>query len=596
MEANPDTDVLNEIIPANYYEDIEVPVHASMFLKDGTQIIEQDCGIKIYGNVTRQLNQKSFRLFARYEYDDVNEFSYPFFEDIYTQDGKEPITNWQRLSFHNGGNDNGYAFIRSELVGELGRQSGFQDTLGAESVTVYINGKYQGVYWLQNSFDDRYFKEKYGDYAGEMAVCEGGLSAMNTEAVETEAEQECASDYREFIQWVENADLNDDANWNRVCDTIDIENFAHYFAIEHYSGNLDWPHGNVKLYRYICAEGETYREGTVFDGKYRYLLFDTDYSMGLMFFGFFGYNAADTRMNDFLVTNEHTGLFRALSQRKEFRDMYSAKILYLMNEIFTRDNVSDTMYNLNVKRYDELNYMIMQTDILKDSIWKEWGVGEGDMAQTEQEWARILEYTVARPQYVIGELQQEWQYGDTILMHMSMQEEGNLLINGMNAGKEYEGQWLEGVTAEISCELPVGMTVQGWTVNGEYAEGEALQLTEELLAGANGDLTIVPVIQSVSATSLTVSSYSIGGAQDYVVLYNNGTQTLNLKDYALADSEDSLSGAILPGHQLAPGEKYYVYGAKYTGIMQENSTQVAFSWNDEEHIYLYSESAGITVY
>ena len=29
------------------------------------------------------------------------------------------------------------------------------------------------------------FKEKYGDYPGEMAVCEGSLSIMNTEAAET---------------------------------------------------------------------------------------------------------------------------------------------------------------------------------------------------------------------------------------------------------------------------------------------------------------------------------------------------------------------------------------------------------------------------
>ena len=73
------------------------------------------------------------------------------------------IDNYQRLSFHNTGDDNGYAFIRTELVGELARQSGFPDVLIAESAVVFVNGKYQGVYWLNNTFDDRYFQEKYGD-------------------------------------------------------------------------------------------------------------------------------------------------------------------------------------------------------------------------------------------------------------------------------------------------------------------------------------------------------------------------------------------------------------------------------------------------
>lgn len=596
MEENPDTDVLNVKVPANYYEDVEVPVHTSMFLNDGTQIIEQECGVRIYGNVTRQLNQKSFRLYARYEYDDVNEFSYPFFHDIYTEGGKEPITDWQRLSFHNGGNDNGYAFIRSELMGDLARQSGFQDTMGAESVTVYINGKYQGVYWLQNTFDDRYFKEKYGDYSGEMAVCEGSLSVMNVEITETAAETECAKDYNTFIQWIATADLNDDANWQRVCDTIDVDNFAHYFALQHYGGNLDWPHNNVKVYRYACTDDGEYIDGTVFDGRYRWLLFDTDYCFGLIFLDFFGHDVAVTRMNEFLTGNENATLFRALSQRKEFRDLYSAKLVYLMNTVFTRDNVSNTMYELNVTRYDELNYMVTQTDILKDGIWEAWGVGMGTMPETEQEWANILSFVEERPQYILWELQTEWGYQDAVTLRVSAPEEGSVVINNMSAGKDYSGSWMKDTPAVIGCNLPKGMIVEGYMVNGEFTEGETIVISADEMKEAGQELTVVPVITKYDMESLTVASYSTGDSQDYIVLQNDGTVSLNLNDYALADGEESLSGSSLPSVRLEPGEKFYVYGAKYTGNMEQNSTQVAFSWNDEEQIYLYGDTIGMQVY
>ncbi len=596
LEEHPETNFLEERVPANYWEDKEIPVHVGMFLNDGTQIIEQECGVKIYGNVTRQHNQKSFRLYARYQYDDVNEFSYPFFSNMCTEYGNAPITDWQRLSFHNSGQDNDQGYIRTELMGALAIQSGFPDAMAAESVTVYINGEYCGFYWLLNSYDDRYFKEKYGDYNGEMMVAQGSLERLEIEDVQTDAEQNCVNEYNAFMEWVETADLTDDANWERVCDTVDIENFVHYFALQHYSGNKDWPQANLKAYRYICAPGEEYREGTVFDGKYRYLLYDTDYSFGLEFLDFFGQRVDETRTHDFLTENEHTGIFRALSQRKEFRDMYAAQIMYFINVTFTRDNVSDVMYNLNTKRYLELEYMIMQSDILKGSIWEGWEVGLGDMAKTENEWAEILTYTEERPSYIVQDLQTEWQYGSGIDINISMPEDGYMLLNNMNIGKGFSGIWLEGISAQISCELPMGMTVEGYMVNSEYIEGEVLYISEDIFDRIDDGLSVTPVISKTDVESLTVVSYSLSDSQDYVVLQNNGTVPLNLQNYSLADSEDSLSGSTLPRVQLEPGDNYYVYGAKYTGVMEDNSAQVAFSWNDEEKIYLYSEKAGITVY
>ncbi|MBO5341886.1 MAG: CotH kinase family protein [Lachnospiraceae bacterium] len=596
MEAHPETNLLAEVVPANYYEDIEVPVHAAIFLGDGTQIIDQNCGIKVYGNVTRQHNQKSFRLYARYDYDEVNEFSYPFFEDLCTYEGKAPITEWQRLSFHNSGNDNDNGYIRSALMGDLARQSGYQDTLGAESVTVYINGKYMGVYWLQNTYDDRYFEERYGDYEGEVAVAEGTLGTMDVSLAESKTELVAAEDYNAFCEWLFDADVNNEDDWQRICNTIDVDNFAHYFALEYYTGNVDWPQNNVKVYRYIPMEGEAYREGTIFDGRYRYLLFDTDYSMGLVVFGFYGNDASTKTLWDFKHTNEHTIVFSKLSEREEFRDLFVGKVMFLMNEIFVRQNVSDQMYALNVTRHLELRYMIEETDILKDSIWEAWGVGRGDMAQTEQEWNEILAYVELRPQYVISEISYDLYAGATFNLKVLMEHSGSILINGMDAGESYEGVWMDNIPLEVSCAEMPGVVVKGYTVNGIFVEGKTLCLESEDYAQYGADITIVPVIEIVSQQSLEVVAFRINDSQDYVVLQNTGNVALNLNEYALGDDEDSMSGKTLPEVMLAPGEQYTVYGAKYTGDMDTKGTQVSFSWNDEEKVCLYHESTGIVVY
>ena len=258
VEQNPDANPLEIKIPANYYVDTEVPVHAAIFTNDGKQIVDQNCGIKIYGFATRQHNQKSFKLCARYDYDDTNEFKYPFFSNIYSKNGNYLIDEWQRLAFHNSGTDHDQAYVRTELIERLAAQAGVDDILDSESVTVYINGKYQGVYWLQNTYDDKYFKEKYGNYLGEMVVCEGTLNCMDVNETSDISQEKFCQDYNEFCEWMRTADMTDDDNWEKVCSTIDIENFAQYFAIQYYIGNLDWPDNNVKVYRYKCAEGEFY--------------------------------------------------------------------------------------------------------------------------------------------------------------------------------------------------------------------------------------------------------------------------------------------------------------------------------------------------
>ena len=593
MESHPDTNVLGVKVPANYYQDVEVPVHAAIFLKDGTQIIDQNCGVQIYGNVSRQHNQKSFRLYARYDYDTVNEFSYPFFPTLITEDGKEPLDDYQRLSFHNTGNDNGFGFIRTELTSELARQSGFQDTLAAESVTVYINGKYQGVYWLQSTFDDRYFKEKYGDYEGEMAIGYGTLGKVEADGKATVKAMDSAREYREFCKWIETADLTVEENWDRVCRTIDVDNFAHYFALQYYTGNLDWPQNNVKVYRYMPNENEEYREGTVFDGRYRYLLFDTDYSFGLIFLDIFGHSVRTERLNDYVNSNAHTDIFRAAIKRDDFKNLFMGYVLGFMNGTFNMDHVSDTMYNLNVTRYDELRYMMEETGILKGSIWEAWGISDKTMADTEAEWNEIVGYAKERPAVVVGELQSVLGCGVPFPLNVIHENANRYYLGNIPFTGSVNGTWIEGVPIHISHELPTGMYVKGYEVNGIFYEGESLSLMPEEISGYSAGITITAVIEEVPVGDLQIHSYRTDGSEDYITLRNNGTADVQLSEYSITDNEEDLSKGHLPVQVLAPGETFVIYGEKYSGDMADDSLQVPFSWNDEEPVILYHQSGKI---
>lgn len=589
MQAHPDANLLTEIIPANYMSEEEVAVHAAVFRQDGTQVVNQDCGLKISGNSTMAKNQRSFRLIARHEYDTANEFSYAFLPKLVSEESGRVIDKYQRINLHNAGDDHGYGFIRTQLIGELARQWGFPDVLVAESATVYVNGRYQGVYWLQNRYDDRYFKEKYGNYEGEMVICKGSVSHLFEESAETESEKQCLEEYNAFCQWAQEADLQEDGNWQRVCDTIDVENFARYVAIEYYVANTDWPQNNVKVYRYMTAEDETYREGTVFDGRYRYLLFDTDYGMGLKFQGWYGGDAFSWILED-LCNFEDSRLFGKLLEREEFRELFVCSVASLMGGSFHTANVGQVLEEYNAKRFQELEYMMEETDLLKDSLWEP---DDNGIDNVEEELAEILVFGEKRIYTVTDELDYMWGCGGRVRLAMGPAPDCVFILNGLRTESVYDGYCFENVPLEIRCEAPPGYTLRGYYVNAGFQEGESLEILPREWQDEDERILIEPVFDITPVERLEIVSYDIGGTQDCIVLRNSGQTTLLLSDYALGDSEDRISEGKLPGLELAPGEEHTVYGAKYSGEMEEGSTQLSFSWKKEEPVLLFHVSEGV---
>lgn len=588
IAQNPDENILQTDTPANYFSDKEVPVHLAVFGSEGEEIISQDCGLKIYGKRTRIKNQKSFRLIARYDYDEVNEFSYVFFDQLFSDNAGTRIGNFQRLSLHNSGNDNGYGFIRNTLCNELARQAGFPDVLVSRSAVVYVNNQYMGVYWLQNTYDDRYFAEKYGSCQGEMAVCEGEMGQMLTSEGQEAWEREAAEEYNEFCGWLWESDVNDPEVWGRVANTIDVDNFLQYVAIEYYVNNLDWPHNNVKVYRYFPGEGQTYREGTVFDGRFRYLLFDLDYGMGLMFLGWYGRDAQTENLQNLCDPNGSASLFAKLMEREECRNYFISQVLKLRNGSFSAENVDAVLDELNVSRWNELEYMMEQTDILKGSLWES---DDNNIDNVREELEEIRAFAEERMDFVLTEMSRSWDCGALYSVQTVTPDSMKICIDGQPV--EGDCLYFTGVPVELSMDTPAGIRVLGYEVNGRFLEGETVELLgQDYLLGKEA-LTVVPYVEAVETERLSIQAFSVRGSNDWILLSNTGNVELHLGDYFLSDDEGEPLKGRLPVMVLEPDESIVVYGGKYRGEMAEISWQLDFSWNDEEPIILSHITEGI---
>ena len=105
--------------------------HLELFDQRGQRPVSQDVGIRVHGNFTRSLPQKSLRLYARKEYGS-SRLRHQFFETKAT-------TDFKRLILRNGGNDWGGTMFRDAAMQSLVQHLPLE-TQHAQPSVVFING------------------------------------------------------------------------------------------------------------------------------------------------------------------------------------------------------------------------------------------------------------------------------------------------------------------------------------------------------------------------------------------------------------------------------------------------------------------------
>ncbi len=362
----------------------EKKVFVEAWDKDGNRIISQEAGIRIYGGYSRMNYLKSVKLFARSEYDPNNKnFKYNFFDTPKLYEDK-PVKKYKKLVLRDSGNDWQFAWIRDELAQTLAIDAGFTDYEAVEPAVYYLNGEYMGFYWLHEVYCDNYFKNKYGDKDknGEFVVIEGEETKKSEEdddIINVTASKEFNKAYDGF----KDMDFTVDANYEELCNFMDVENYLKYYAYNIYLCNKDWPNNNYKCYRYYAPTGEEYQADSIYDGRWRFLLHDMDYGMGL--YGQKECMANYDKLGEVLspelegenkkkVENpKYSPLFTSLMKRESCRDFFVQFSLELANGALSKDNFSKKLDAMNEERETEMKYFFEYIEILKakgaEGIW-----------------------------------------------------------------------------------------------------------------------------------------------------------------------------------------------------------------------------------
>lgn len=367
--------------------DSEREVFVSAFTNSGKVLFDQNAGVRVSGKASRDCSIKSLKLFARNEY---GKKRFNIEDSLGEKDSAgTAITKYKKLVLRNFGNDFQFAFIRDEFCQRLAKEAGLVDYEATTPAVAYLNGEYYGFYYLHDNYCDGYFKEKYKkpdeDMKGEFAVIEGGDSFKSgTDDKKPDSYNPYAVEYQQKYDEFANMDLKKDANYELLTEFMDVNNYLDYFAFNIYINNWDWPQNNYKCYRYYADDNTDYGDG-VYDGRWRYLPHDMDYTYGIYGQDRSSYNYDNLKLILKKGDERYAPLFAKLMEREDCRTYFLNKINEFMDSVFTDDFSKKILTEMCEERNSELSYLYKHIEQLKrsgdDSLWSSYS----DVSRRERE-------------------------------------------------------------------------------------------------------------------------------------------------------------------------------------------------------------------
>ena len=329
----------------------ERPVYFEMFDPNNgedwetTAAVSQGMGVRIHGGASRHFPQKSLRFYARSNslntnagvlpvYDGKGTVDYDLFDGTSKDANGNPIKGgFGRFLLRAYGNDAGSSYIRDAVSNRLALNGGADiENQNYRPAAMFINGEFWGLYELTERYDEQYLTQHYGGNSNNYSILE------NPSPGHPNLEDNAQGDIDYFEAAVKAirmmGDMNTPEAYGKILEYIDEDSLIDYVIIETLGGNLDWVkfdsewmpdgwstptggalvyHGNnQRIWRYTGPP--TSEPGQ--DGKYRWMLYDTDKSWGYMHGGE-NNDAAHNTVEDGLTDNLF--FFNALWQNDAFR-------------------------------------------------------------------------------------------------------------------------------------------------------------------------------------------------------------------------------------------------------------------------------------
>ncbi len=506
---------------ANFWEDWERPIHIELYESEGTLVMESDAGVKIHGSWSRTAPQKSLSFYARHKYG-TKSFNYRLFPDL-------PFQEYNNFLLRNSGNDWGRTMFRDALMCSL-LDTAEIDKLAYRPASVYLNGTYWGLLNLREKINEHFLAAHHGVLPYQLDLLEDwGKPIMGD-----------AEHYNNMIAFLENNTPALEANYDKTKMLMDVGNFMEYQIAEIYFDNYDWPSHNVKYWRSRTPEG-----------KWRWIVFDTDVGFGL-----YDDNAyTDNTLEFALATNGSdypnppwaTFLLRRLLENQGFKNQFINRFADRLNTSFSYQTVLQHIDQMSQTIADEIPFQLARWNLLN---------GNPDNWINEVEKLRL--FASKRGGYMRSFICHQFPGLDTVSLNLSTSspQSGHIKLNTLDLGSfPWEGIYFKNNPVQITALPNPGFRFVNW-------EGP---VEEPLSASTTVDLKNYTMVKAVFEKNGSMLNEIVineiffedspdFNPDDWIELYNFGDSITDLSGWILMDDDSDNRFVIPSGTLLSPND------------------------------------------
>tara|TARA_R110000868_G_scaffold294140_1_gene554735 strand:+ start:101138 stop:104020 length:2883 start_codon:yes stop_codon:yes gene_type:complete len=482
---------------ANFWQDWEYPAHIEFMETNGNIEFEIDAGASIGGNFSRGFNKKSFIINNNEEYG-VKRLDYKLFPE-------NEYESYDGFGLRAGGEE------RSRLLNELmyainQKWHHNNDMQASRPVVMYINGKYWGIYLLQERKNDDFVESRYGYEDIDMIKDYNGLKDGSWD------------EYRDMVGEIDDLDASTSEFYDFIEANINLDSFTDHWIYQVYTS-----HGDPNNLRYWRAKNEA-------GAKWNYISHDFDWWRNLgdepeEYFGSFEF-FLETGTYDFWILGK-------MMENPTYQEFFLNRLADMLNTAFKPENVFALIDSIDTFINPE-----MPRDIAR---WEDGWVTISGFSNYNMEYIRDIteDYALEYPPFIYKEVMDTLKVdtvGVTILQSVNGKAKVNSIVPDTELGS-WKGIYFQGTTLSLRTRPEAGYKIEGWYVNGELVSTirqHSIELTDEPLSieVRFEEIEDVIVINEISYND--TDDTDVG---DWIELYNPGEATINLNGWIFQDED-----------------------------------------------------------
>ena len=441
----------------------EREAHLDLFESNGSLVIDQNCGIRVRGLSSLQIDQKGINFYARSEYGKKT-FDYPLFPECHSFVDGTPITQYRTFCVRNGSmlNDDKGRYADGAMQGLTKDIGGAYQEF--RNCVVFLNGEYWGQYYLQERVSTDYMESHFG-------IPEENLMLIkNHESKGDAAQENDISDWYESSsnygrKWLSKTDFSIQENYDLLCEHYDIQNLMYYYAANMAMVNRDWGQ-----YNYACWRSRNVVEGDPYqDGRWRFLMYDCDAVY------------QSTTDNSTLTVMNHPQFVALIGSNESLK----RRIMNCLCDVYS-------YYYDPVKVYTTFNYYSDELLPMLDDLQARYNLSKNSISASAE---IFYDRVTSRPYYYYGYLAQGASINNqTAYLNVRVNNGtmGRVKVNTIEPdfkdGRSYTGRYFTEYTQDLVAIPEKGYKFVRW-------EGTGLSTTED----ETTEVTLSPLGSSVVA-------------------------------------------------------------------------------------------------